>query len=137
MSAEPNSLSPKDTTQIMASSATDATSLSNHGIMMKETATDKSVNWEANCLAYRHAIKDVVREPDPIKMREALAKLLSDDKIGTLGRDLHFIVKHAVRMVHFAEQSDAKQTREATEELFKKVKELEHNATVAGWVATS
>lgn len=124
---------PKDITLTTDSSATPATSLSNHGITMKETATDNTVDWQANCLAYRHAIKDVAREQDPIKLKEALAKLLSDDNIGTLGRDLHFIVKHAVRMVYFAEQGSGKETREATEELFKKVKELDQNATVAGW----
>lgn len=92
-------------------------------------------NWEAQCLAYRHAIKDVVRETDPTKLKDALARLLADERVGTLGRDLHFIVKHAVRMVHFAELGNEVKTREATEELFKKVKELEANATVAGWRA--
>lgn len=88
----------------------------------------------AQCAAYRHAIKDVVREPDPIKMKDALARLLSDDEIGTLGRDIHFVIKHAVRMVHFAEKGLEKETREATVELFNKVKELPKHATVEGWI---
>lgn len=135
MNVEPTSQPAKDTTPNEALSVTPATSPNNLGTMTREMVTDKPVNYEAQCLAYRHAIKDVVREPDPTKMKEALAKLLSDEAIGTLGRDLHFIVKYAVRMVYFAEKNDEAKTREATTELFKKVKELESNATVAGWRA--
>jgi len=91
-------------------------------------------DWQAQCTAYRHAIKDVVREADPIKLKEALARLLSDDHIGTLGRDLHFIIKWAVKMVDAAEKGEGDPCRVATTELFNKVKELQKNATVTGWL---
>lgn len=113
---------------------TTATLLSSLGITTKGKATENSANeYQAQCAAYRHAIKDVVREPDPIKMKEALAKLLADESVGTLGRDFHFIIKHAVQMCHFAEQGKGKETREATEAMFAKVKQLGENATVKGW----
>ena len=90
--------------------------------------------WQAQCAAYRHAIKDVVREPDPEKMKDALARLLADDKVGTLGRDFHFIIKHAVQMVHYAEKGIEDKTRETTQAMFDKVKELSRHATVEGWL---
>lgn len=91
-------------------------------------------DWQAQCAAYRHAIKDVIREPDPIRLKESLTKLLSDDAVGTLGRDFHFIIKHAVQLVNYAEQGLEDETRETTEAMFKKVKELQKNATVSGWL---
>lgn len=91
-------------------------------------------DWQAQCTAYRHAIKDVVREADPVKMREALNRLLSDDAVGTLGRDFHFIIKWAVKMVDAAEKGEGTDCREATTELFNKVKELSKHATVSGWL---
>ena len=123
---------------------TGATSQSSPGITTKVLVTDRLASgnepwtiedWQAQCTAYRHAIKDVVREPDPIRMKEALAKLLSDDAVGTLGRDFHFIIKHAVQMVAAAEAGEEDPCREATAEIFKKVKELPQGATVKGWLS--
>jgi hypothetical protein len=136
MSAEPKSPDQKDTTPNRGSSATNVTSVTSLGTMTERMGMDKPASeYEAQCLAYRHAIKDVARETDPVKLKEALSRLLSDDAIGTLGRDLHFVVKHAVRMVFFAEKGSEEQCREATTELFKKVKELSEHATVRGWRA--
>ncbi len=136
MSVAPIPQSWKDTLLTLAYYATTATSLSSLGITTKRVMAN-SVSLEdafAQCAAYRHAIKDVVREEDPVKLKEALARLLSDDSIGMLGRDFHFIIKHAVQMVHYAEQGLEKQTRETTTAMFNKVKELSQHATVKGWL---
>ena len=93
---------------------------------------------EAQIVAYRHAIKDVVREPDPVKLREALAKLLSEDGMGLLGRDLHLVIKHAVQLVQLGE---GEMSREAMQDyqdklmdLTKAVKALAKGATVDSWL---
>lgn len=88
---------------------------------------------EAQIAAYRHAIKDIARETDPEKMREACIRALDDEQMRELGRKFHFVIKAAVQLDKAGREYDAHAWEDAKEELWKRVEELPKHSTVRGW----
>lgn len=88
---------------------------------------------EAQIAAYRHAIKDIARETDPEKMREACIRALDDEQMRELGRKFHFVIKAAVQLRKAGLGYDDVAWEDAKEEMFKRVGDLPLHSTVRGW----
>lgn len=85
---------------------------------------------DANCAAYRHALKDISRGDGGDAQIVAL-KALDNHEMNRLGKAFHVIVKYAVQLALVEPQSDAF-TRIYTH-LRQHVNELDEGATVRGW----